>query len=163
MLTGNGHSHITNDAGATINGDIVSNGASPDTVDNIGLINNAIRLGAGDDVVINRVGAAVNFNPLTVTRNDINGVTDTGAGADQFFMLGGTTTTKSCSVPTMTQRNFGRHHHAVGSRTGRQRHAAVDRRQHRRPDDGAGPTRDIPEPDTDKPDLRRPVDGGTGQ
>jgi hypothetical protein len=51
--------------------------------------NNVILLGAGNDVVTNRVGALVILNPLTGTRNDINAVTNMVVGADQFFMLGG--------------------------------------------------------------------------
>src|SRR5262245_55616629 len=76
-LNGNGTNFITNFAGAPINQNIVSNGSARDTVDNSGLFNNSILLGAGDDVVVNRVGGTV------------NGTIDLGAGNDQFFMLDG--------------------------------------------------------------------------
>ena len=80
LLAGNGSSIITNAAGAFINQDISSTGTSTDSVTNAGTINNAIRLGEGADVVVNGPNAAA----------VINGVVDEGAGADRFFMLGGT-------------------------------------------------------------------------
>ncbi len=77
---------ITNRAGATINQDLVSTGNARDIVDNIGTINNNVRLNDGDDVYINRTNAEAN---PTGPREIQNGVVELGAGADVFLMLGG--------------------------------------------------------------------------
>src|SRR5262249_58254218 len=74
-FTGSGTNRIDNLTGASINQDINSTGTSADTIDNLGTINGSIRLGAGADLVINRIGGEV--SPLL--RDLIQGGTDLAA------------------------------------------------------------------------------------
>ncbi|MGK9086149.1 autotransporter domain-containing protein [Brucella intermedia] len=80
-----GTNNIINRPGAIISGAINTTqaGAAIDRIDNDGIINNGVSLGAGNDYFVNRSGGT-SGNPVT------NGTIDTGIGNDFVIMAAGT-------------------------------------------------------------------------
>ncbi len=82
-LTSAGSNTVVNRPGAVMQSIDTTSGTSNDVVDNLGTINVAILLGAGNDILTNRPFARAT-DPVE------NGTIDMGAGDDIFVMLGGT-------------------------------------------------------------------------
>lgn len=82
-LTSNGTNTIINRPGAVMQSIDTTGGTSNDVVDNLGTVNVAIRLGAGNDILTNRPFARFT-DPVE------NGTIEMGPGDDIFVMLGGT-------------------------------------------------------------------------
>ena len=83
-LTGDGSNLIINRQTGVMQA-VTSNGTANDFFDNIGRINQAVTLGDGDDVFINRTGAL-----LGALRDVVSNTIDLGAGVDVFDMVAGT-------------------------------------------------------------------------